>query len=225
VLRALAVMMGVDMPDQVLSDAVLRLEQRMSTGGGWQDQAGAIYPGAKLLISGPGFEQRLRIQPVAWTPGREAEFESLLLLYHTGVRRVARELLRQVVGRYLARETACVQALHSIKTLAVEMAYAMQAGEWEHLGALLDRHWELNQVLDPNTTNAPLNALLEAVRPFIRGAKLAGAGGGGFLILLARSPAARQDLLTFLSERDAGTSAAVYSSKIAREGLRVTWRH
>jgi len=98
----------------------------------------------------------------------------------------------------------------------------MQEGEWDHLGALLDRHWELNQILDPNTTNALLNALLAAVRPFIRGAKLAGAGGGGFLILLARSPAARQDLYAFLREYNAGTGAAVCDSEIAKQGLRVT---
>ena len=55
------------------------------------------------LHTGPGLEQRLRVQPVSWMPGREAEFESLLLLYYTGVRRVARDLLRQVVGRYLAQ--------------------------------------------------------------------------------------------------------------------------
>jgi galactokinase/mevalonate kinase-like predicted kinase len=38
------------------------------------------------------------------------------------------------------------------------------------------------------------------VRPFIRGGKLAGAGGGGFLILLARSDKV-QDLRQFLRER------------------------
>jgi fucokinase len=224
ILRALAEMMDAPPDNQGLSEQVLRLEQMMTTGGGWQDQAGGIFPGAKLLLTGPGLEQRLRVQPVSWIPGREAEFENLLLLYYTGVRRVARDLLRQVVGRYLARETACLQVLHSIKTLATEMAYAMQEGEWDHLGALLDRHWELNQILDPNTTNALLNALLAAVRPFIRGAKLAGAGGGGFLILLARSPAARQDLYAFLREYNAGTGAAVCDSEIAKQGLRVTRR-
>lgn len=223
-LGAMARMMAAEVNSQVLSEQVMRLEQTMTTGGGWQDQAGGIFPGAKLLTTGPGPQQRLRVQPVSWTPQREAEFESLLVLYYTGVRRVARDLLRQVVGRYLARETACVQVLHSIKTLATEMAYAMQEGDWDHLGALLDRHWELNQVLDPNTTNAPINALLEAVRPFIRGAKLAGAGGGGFLILLARSPEAKQDLQALLRRRDPGSGAAVYSSEIARTGLRAARR-
>ena len=155
----------------------------MTTGGGWQDQAGGIFPGAKLSVTGPGLRQRIRVQPLLWTAERQSEFEELVVLYYTGIQRVARDLLRQVVGRYLARETACVQVLHSIKTLAMEMAYAIQDGEWAHLGALLDRHWELNKMLDPNTANAPINGLLDAARPYLHGAKLAGAGGGGFLVL------------------------------------------
>jgi fucokinase len=220
-LRAISEMMGVEMDNQSLSDHVMRLEQLMTTGGGWQDQAGGIFPGAKLVASGPGLHQRLRVQPVPWTDERAAEFENLTLLFYTGIRRVARDLLQQVVGSYLGRETACVQVLHSIKTLALEMSYAMREGDWDYLGSLLDRHWELNRVLDPNTTNAPINRLLEAVRPFIRGVKLAGAGGGGFLILLARSEKVH-DLRQFLTERARQTGGAIYDWHVAREGLRVT---
>ena len=218
-LRALWEMRGVSLEDHRLSEQVMRLEQIMTTGGGWQDQAGGIFPGAKLLVSGPGLRQRIRVQPVPWTPQRAAEFESRLVFYYTGIRRIARDLLRQVVGRYLARETSAVQVLHSIKTLAMEMSYALQEGEWERLGALLDRHWELNQVLDPNTTNAPIHRLLERVRPYIHGAKLAGAGGGGFLIMLARSPEAASELRSLLRQQP-GAGAGVHSCRIAEEGLR-----
>ncbi len=208
--------------DQALSEQVMRLEQRMTTGGGWQDQAGGIFPGAKLVVTGPGMHQRIRVQPLLWTAERQAEFENRVVLYYTGIQRVARDLLRQVVGRYLARETACVQVLHSIKTLAMEMVYAMQEGEWDHLGRLLDRHWELNKTLDPNTANAPINGLLDAARPFIHGAKLAGAGGGGFLIMVARSPQAARELKEFLSTYDSGAGGSVYEWKIAGDGMRVT---
>ncbi len=188
VVRALAEMRGVSMSDHELSDDVMRLEQLMTTGGGWQDQAGGIFPGAKLLSTGPGLRQRIRVAPINWSEQRRAEFAERLVIYGTGIQRMAKNLLKQVVCSYLAREVATVQVLHSIKTLAMEMAYAMEQGEWKYLGELLDRHWQLNQVLDPHTTNAPINALLNSVRPYIDGAKLAGAGGGGFLILIASGP-------------------------------------
>jgi galactokinase/mevalonate kinase-like predicted kinase len=219
VIRALAVMSGRALSDHALSEAVMQLEQRMTTGGGWQDQAGGIFPGAKLLITGPGLRQRIRVQPVAWSDEREMEFCQHLVLYNTGIQRMAKNLLRQVVARYLARETAAIQVLHSIKTLAVEMSYTMAEGDWKHLGELLDRHWQLNQVLDPNTANAPINAILDRARPYIHGAKLAGAGGGGFLMLLARDPEAVAALRIALAQETPERGAFVPYS-IAREGLR-----
>ena len=221
VIRALAVMSGRELADHPLSESVMQLEQRMTTGGGWQDQAGGIFPGAKLLITGPGLRQRIRVQAVPWTNARRDEFCEHMVLYNTGIQRVAKDLVRQVVSRYLARETATIQVLHSIKTLAVEMSYALAEGEWRHLGELLDRHWQLNQVLDPATTNAPINAILDRARPFIHGAKLAGAGGGGFLMLLARDPEAAAALRATLAEETPGGGAPV-PYRIAEEGLRVT---
>jgi len=218
---ALAEIMGERLETQELSDRAMHLEQLMTTGGGWQDQAGGIFPGAKLVSSGPGMRQRLRVQPVAWDGEHEEELQELMILYYTGIRRIAKELLRQVVGRYLARETAAVQVLHSIKTLAMEMSFAMQQGDWDYLGRLLDRHWELNQVLDPNTTNAPINALLAMARPYIRGAKLAGAGGGGFMMLLARCREAAAELRQMLSEQERVEGGAVYDWKLAKQGPRV----
>ncbi len=220
-LCALAEMSGERLGAQQLSDRVMDLEQLMTTGGGWQDQAGGIFPGAKLVSSGPGLRQRLRVQPVPWEREREDELQTLLILYYTGIRRIAKGLLQQVVGRYLARETATVQVLHSIKTLAMEMSYAMADGDWDYLGRLLDRHWELNQLLDPNTTNAPINTLLKLVRPYIRGAKLAGAGGGGFMMLLARSGEAAIELRQVLTDHSRVHGGAVYEWSIAKQGLRI----
>jgi fucokinase len=220
IIRALAAMCGRDLSDNALSESVMQLEQRMTTGGGWQDQAGGIYPGAKLLVTGPGLQQRIRVQPVAWSEERSAEFCQHLVLYNTGIQRMAKDLLRQVVCRYLARETATVQVLHSIKTLAVEMSYAMIEGDWKHLGELMDRHWRLNQLLDPHTANAPINAILDRARPYIHGAKLAGAGGGGFLMLMARDPDAAEALRAVIAQAEPDRGSFVNYS-IARAGFRI----
>lgn len=184
-LQAIATMLGQPLAEQELCEQVLALEQFMTTGGGWQDQAGAIFPGLKLITSAPGARQHLHRTPVALSPDRREDFEACLTLYFTGLRRIAKNLLGQIVGRYLAREAEAVQVLHTIKTLALEMKYALEAGDWLELGRLLDRHWQLNQVLDPNTTNAPVEALLAEARPYLAGAKLAGAGAGGFMLLLS----------------------------------------
>jgi len=76
----------------------------------------------------------------------------------------------------------------------------------------MNRHWELKQKMDPHTTNAPVEALLDRAGPLIRGAKLAGAGGGGFMIFLAKSEEAAAELRSAMSATD---------WQIARDGLRV----
>ena len=220
VVHALAKMSGRDINGHPLSDVVMRLEQMMTTGGGWQDQAGGIFPGAKLIHSGPGLRQRLRVHPVGWLPERQREFRARLVLFDTGIQRIAKNLLRQVVGSYLARETSTVQVLHSIKTLALEMAEAMREGDWPHLGRLIDRHWALNQALDPHTANAPINRLLQQARPYLAGAKLAGAGGGGFMMMLASSPEAAMDLQRKLPEWE--PAGKVCDFQISAEGLRLS---
>ena len=219
VVRALAEMSGITLSNTELLDQVMQLEQRMTTGGGWQDQVGGVYPGAKLAMSGPGLRQRIRVEPLAWSAEREAEFKDRFILYYTGIQRLAKNLLAQIVRSYLAREVSTIQVLHSIKTLATEMAYAMREGEWDYLGQLLERHWHLNQVLDPNTTNAPINALLREMQPWLAGAKLAGAGGGGFLMLLAKSPEAARTLRARLGRGDLPGKLQDYA--IAPQGLHV----
>ncbi len=220
-IKALSVMAGIELTEAELSDQVMRLEQLMTTGGGWQDQAGGIFPGVKLVTTGPGLRQRLRVEPIEWPPDLAREFHERFVLYYTGLRRVAKDLLAQVVGSYLAREGAAVQVLHSIKTLALEMRYAMLEADWPHLGELMARHWELNKVLDPHTTNAPIETILAAVRPYVSGAKLAGAGGGGFLMMIARDPEAAGRLRELLADPDKDFPGRLHEFGLAATGLQV----
>ena len=216
VLKALLSMRGEEVSVQELSDLVLALEQFMTTGGGWQDQVGGIYPGAKLTMTGPGPRQRLRVEPVQCPEG----FRERFILYYTGIRRIAKDLLGQVVARYLAREVQAVQVLHSIKTLAVEMAYAMKESDWDYLGSLLDRHWRLNQLLDPTPRTLRSTRFWNKCVRIISGAKLAGAGGGGFLMLLAKTPDDAQNLRKFLKSQPG--PGALYEWAPAPLGLHET---
>jgi fucokinase len=99
------------------------------------------------------------------------------------------------------------------------MHSVMSEGDWEHLGRLIDEQWRLNQVLTPRATNAHINALLNELRPHLFGAKLTGAGGGGFMILLAKSP---EDALTLRQALSSGDRAGrLHEFSIAKDGLKV----
>ena len=90
---------------------VLRLEQVLTTGGGWQDQIGGVLDGVKFITTLPGTVPDPEIQFVPADVLDPGENGGLTLLYYTGLTRLAKNILQRVVGRYLDRDRAAMRAL------------------------------------------------------------------------------------------------------------------
>ena len=151
-------------PDE-LFHAVLHLEQAMTTGGGWQDQIGGSVGGLKLITTMPGLvpEAAIRYVPSDVLDPRTNGGQTRL--YYTGITRLAKNILQQVVGRYLDRDRHAIATLREIRGLAPEMAEALARKDLPAFGRLVDRAWHLNKQLDPNSTNEQVEQLLARVRP------------------------------------------------------------
>ncbi len=203
-----------------LFDAVLMLEQMLTTGGGWQDQVGGLVGGVKLATTSPGLPQRIRVDPVALAPATRAALAERLLLVYTGQQRLAKNLLRAVMGRWMARDPEMVAILREIAQLALAMRAALEAGDLDRFGALIGEHWEINKRMDPGCTNPFIDGLMEAMRPLMCGAKLAGAGGGGFAIVIARAGGAASKMGARLARLYPGTPVAVWPCAIPEHGIR-----
>jgi len=171
-------------------DFVLVLEQRMTTGGGWQDQVGGLFPGLKYTSSVPVRPLRLTVEPVPLLPEVVRELEQRFVVAYTGQERLARNVLQIVVGRYLQRDARLLGAIARLVELAEEGRAALARGELDRVGAVLAETWHVHQQLDPHCSNPRVDALFAAVRDFSCGGKLAGAGGGGFIGILAKDQAA-----------------------------------
>lgn len=222
VLACLGCMAGEDLCEARLFDEVLCVEQMMTTGGGWQDQAGGLTGGIKRVTTQPGLPQRIQVQPLALTEDTAAELDARLRLVYTGQTRLAKNLLRTVVGRWMARDPEMVWILEEIARLAVVMQEALTAGDIDGFGELLAAHWALNKRIDPGCTNPFIDTLFEAMAPCICGGKLAGAGGGGFAIVVARDRRAAQDLTAALRTQYPGTPVAVWECGIPENGMKVS---
>ena len=188
VLRALGEVLGRPPDDAELSRQTLSLEQLMTTGGGWQDQMGAIAPGIKLVTTAPGPEQRPRVDGIPLSPAARATLEAHLVVAYTGHHRLAKHILREVVMRYLGRDPLAMQALYQLRGVAGQLARAITALDLERFGTLVNQAWLLNKTLDPQTSYPAIERLFSALAPHVYGAKLVGAGGGGFLVAVTRRP-------------------------------------
>jgi fucokinase len=206
-----------------LFDEVLCLEQMLTTGGGWQDQVGGLTGGVKLVTTGPGLPQQIRITPSRLSPEAETDLAERLVLVYTGQQRLAKNLLRAVMARWMARDPEMVWLLRQIGQLAQAMRYALEAGDLSCFGALLSEHWALNKRMDPGCTNPFIDELFAVMTPYIAGAKLAGAGGGGFVMAIARDAGAVEELAKTLVSRYPGTPVRVWPCAVPREGLQIQW--
>lgn len=192
--KAVFEFMGIAYTEDDLYSHVLAMEQIMSTGGGWQDQAGGVTPGLKFITSNPGVEQKIRVCHVELEEKTKAELNERFALIYTGQRRLARNLLRDVIGRYVGNEPDSLFALNEIQKVAALMRFELERGRVDEFAKLLDYHWELSQKVDKGSTNTLIDQIFGSIDDLIDGRLVCGAGGGGFLQVILKKGVSRQDV-------------------------------
>jgi galactokinase/mevalonate kinase-like predicted kinase len=188
VLGALSEFFGLKWTHEEIVWRTLCLEQLIGSHGGWQDQAGGINPGLKLLATEAGFHQKVVVQPLEDHLLRD---NPCLLLYNTGIQRRAFGVLGDIVEGMFLNDHDRLRSLTSIKLHATQMLFVVDRS-YERFGAALRRSWDLNQRLDPGTNTPSIQGLLDPVDDLMYGGKLLGAGGGGFFLAAAKDEAAAQ---------------------------------
>ncbi len=192
--KAVSEFTGIAYDEDELYNHVLCMEQIMSTGGGWQDQVGGLEYGIKYITSKPGVEQRLQVQHVEVPSPALEELNQRFALIYTGQRRLARNLLRDVVGRYIGNEPHSLYALNEIQRVAALMRFELERGNVDAFTELLTRHWELSKKVDVGSTNTLIEQIFRTVDDMIDGKMICGAGGGGFLQVVLKKGVARQEV-------------------------------
>lgn len=219
---ALGRVMGKALSPRELFHSVLRLEQALTTGGGWQDQIGGVVDGVKMIVAEPGMVPDAHIHYLPSDILDPRSNGGQTLLYYTGITRLAKNILQQVVGRYLNRDREAMVTLRHIGSLARDVMDAFIRKDIEQFGYLMDVAWQLNKRLDPNSSNDEIEALFARVQPHIFGGKLLGAGGGGFLLLVCKSPTDAAAARQMLEQEPPNARARFFDFNISDTGLVVT---
>jgi len=180
---------------------------------------GGLVGGIKLVYSEPGLPQVIQVDPLSLSPETRADLAQRLVLVYTGQQRLAKNLLRIVVGRWLGRDPEMVWLLSEIARLADEQRSALIKGDVSAFGELLGEHWTLNKRMDPGCTNPFIDGLFEDLEPYIHGGKLAGAGGGGFAIVVTRGQDGERELARALKARYSHTPVAVWPTAIPAQAM------
>ena len=212
--RALFEFLGIPHTDDDLFFHVLCMEQIMSTGGGWQDQVGGLIDGIKLITSRPGLKQKITVSRLNIDDATYEELNRRFCLIYTGQRRLARNLLRDVVGRYIGNEPDTVYALNEIQKNAALQRFELERGNVDAFAELLNEHWKLSQMIDAGSTNTLINQIFNAVDDLLAGRMICGAGGGGFLQVILKKSVSKAQLQERLSSVFSDTDIGVWDCQL-----------
>lgn len=192
--------MGIPYTEDDLYSHVLAMEQIMSTGGGWQDQVGGITPGLKYITSMNGIDQKLNVSHIKLSEETKNELDDRFCLIYTGQRRLARNLLRDVIGRYVGNEPDSLFALEEIQKTAALMRFELERGNVDGFAKLLDYHWQLSKKVDAGSSNTLIEQIFSSIEELIDGKLVCGAGGGGFLQVMLKKGVTKKQVADRLHE-------------------------
>jgi len=195
----------------------LRLEHEMRTGGGWQDQFAGLLPAMKIMRSKPGARQVVTSEQLPLP-----EFSARSLLYFTGQKRMARNILRKVLAFYKENPHGFAKILvDSLKANAERCAVALRSGDIDAFADCVNAYWRDKKLLDPGSTNERVDAILEQIAPYVSAATLCGAGGGGFMYILAKSSRDAGRIRRLLTQKPPSKHSRFYDFAVDERGLTI----
>ena len=222
VLGAISDFCGLAWDKSKIGYRTLILEQLLTTGGGWQDQYGGVLHGLKLLQTGEGFNQN---PSVRWLPEylfTDSQYQGCHLLYYTGITRTAKNILAEIVQGMFLNSGTHLHLLSEMKTHALDMFEAIQCGNFETYGKLIAKTWEQKKALDSGTNPPAVEALITQIKEYALGYKLPGAGGGGYLYIVAKDPDAALQIRRQLTASPHNPNARFVEMSLSDKGLQIS---
>ena len=222
VLGALNDFCGLAWDKYEIGRRTLVLEQLLTTGGGWQDQFGGILQGVKLLQTARGFDQS---PTVRWLPSdlfTRAEYKPCHLLYYTGITRTAKSILAEIVRRMFLNQSDELRLLREMKRHSLDMYEAIQRADFAQMGRLVRKTWSQNRALDSGSDPSDVRRMTDLIDDLALGYKLAGAGGGGYLYIVAKDPDAAARIKQVFNDNRPNANARFVDMSLSDKGLQVS---
>jgi len=204
-------------PKEVAEEACHIAMVRLHEPSGKQDEYTASFGGIRSYEvdrEGKVTPRELKIAPETLD-----ELEHGIMMFYTGIKRNAKDILGGQRDRVSSNEGGAVEKMHAIKSIGHESSKALESGDLRRFGELLDEHWKVKRGVTDAMTTDGIDHWYEVARE--RGAlggKVVGAGGGGFLMLYCeegrrevRSALAKEGLVEMKFRFDYEGSKVIYN--------------
>ncbi len=188
----------------------------LNLAGGRQDQYSAAFGGINFMEFLR--EGEVIVNPLRFSEGVVLELESSLAVCFTGQSRQSDTIIRQQAQGVTADTSQVMEAMHQMRQDAFDMKSAILTGDIDAVATLLERSWIAKKRTAPGISTGRIEQLEGMARAAgAIGAKVSGAGGGGFMMFVVPTER-RFSLINALNEQ----GAMAYPVKFTDRGSE-TW--
>ena len=179
-LNAVAKLKGMDLTAHELALKSIYIEQDiLKETVGCQDQIQAAYGGFNHTIFHP--DGQISVTPLNLSSERAQELANHLMLFYTGVHRTSSKIADTYIHNLIREQDRLLSAKDFVQA-GVEILKSNE--DLKKFGQLLHESWTLKSGWSSQVTPSSIKQMYEAAcASGAIGGKLAGAGGGGFLLL------------------------------------------
>jgi galactokinase/mevalonate kinase-like predicted kinase len=149
-------------------------------------------------------------------------FTDSILLYYTGITRVAKTILGDIVRGMFLNSSGRLSVLHEIREHGKNTFEALQHNDFKKLGEMVKKSWKLNQQLDCGTNTPEIQKITDRIARYVYGMKLLGAGGGGYMLIIAKDPGAAVEIRKTLEADPPNRRARFVALKLSSEGMLIS---
>ena len=183
IIAAVCEWIGTRMTGSEMAQLAYELErEEIGLKGGKQDQYAAVFGGFNLMKFGANGVDVNRVRITSDTVN-ELQYRSLIC--YTGTSRESAKIIESQVNSFKSGQNE--EALDRSKEIALDMAHAMEKGDINTAGDLLDLSWQYKKQFSNKITNPQIDELYDAaLKAGALGGKVSGAGGGGFMYFICK---------------------------------------
>lgn len=179
-LNALYSFKGEHIAPDVLAEKACHIEiDKIKSPIGKQDQYAAAFGGLNIITF--NCDGKIVVEPIYLNPKTKEDFQSHLLLFYTGIQRLANPILseqKQNIGNKL-------EFLKKMSDMVPTFKKALEKGDFKEMGEILNHGWQMKKELSAGISNPQIDKMYSlALEAGAFGGKILGAGGGGFFLVI-----------------------------------------
>lgn len=190
-IKAVSTASGMNLTKQQVAELASYIEiTKLGKPIGMQDQYASAFGGLNWI----SFESSgVTVQPLQLPTQTVRKLEGSLLLMFTGATHDSAEILKHQTHSSKEKKPVVIDSLHAAKDLAYKARDLLVRGELDRFGMLLDEAWKHKRKFAPGVSTPLIDRCYEVARNNgALGGKIAGAGGGGFMLLYCERDAVQR---------------------------------